>query len=196
MLLGAPVVFCQQEHFLSTGAMVYRLEQTWRLSPSTGAILEAVPAVFCRLEQRRQEQCFVDARNISTTGAMFCGQAQGFIGRKHSTGAVVEAVPAVFCRQEHCGQEHRLVDRSNVLSTGARFYRQEALDRSSSGGCPSGILSTGTLICRPEQSWTLSQPCFVDRSHVDRSNVLSTGAMFCRQEACFVELRLGSAQIP
>ena len=97
-------------NILTTGAMFCRQEQGFidRTCPgdcpncvlSTGAVLEAVPAVFCQLEQCRQEKCLVDARIISTTGAMFCGQAQGFIGRKHSTGAILEAVPAVFCRQE------------------------------------------------------------------------------------------------
>ena len=41
---------------------------------------------------------------------------------------------------------------------------------------------TEARLCRQELSWRLSQPCFVERSNVDRSYILSTGTMFCRQE--------------
>ena len=37
---------------------------------STGAILEAVPTVYCRGKQCLQEQCFGDKSKVLSTGAM------------------------------------------------------------------------------------------------------------------------------
>ena len=48
-------------------------------------------------------------------------------------------------------------------------------------------MSTGAMLCRPHNSWRLSQPCVVDSSNVDMSNVLPAEALFYRQKQCVVD---------
>ena len=71
---------------MSTGAMLCRQEQSFvdrsHVLP-TKAILEAVPAVFCRQEQCRQEQSFVD-KNILGGRSNNWGGLGGLPGRPGS----------------------------------------------------------------------------------------------------------------
>ena len=49
------------------------------------------------------------------------------------------------------------------------------------------VMSTGAMLCRPHNSWRLSQPCVVDSSNVDMSNVLLAETLFYRQKQCVVD---------